>query len=105
MVLVAGGVGVTPVRAILDDLPPDVEVDLLYRAPKAEALVLRDELVSRLDARPLRVLLGVMSDLTLTMVAEQEGITQSAVSSWWHERASEPSGRRTRSLPGQQPDG
>ena len=43
-------------------------------------LVLRDELVSRLDARPLRVLLGVMSDLTQTMVAEQEGITQSAVS-------------------------
>lgn len=43
-------------------------------------LVLRDELVGRLDARPLRVLLGVMSDLTQTMVAEQEGITQSAVS-------------------------
>ncbi|AKT50347.1 SatD family protein [Arsenicicoccus sp. oral taxon 190] len=43
-------------------------------------LVLRDELVSHLDDRPLRVLRGVMSDLTQTMVAEQEGITQSAVS-------------------------
>lgn len=43
-------------------------------------LVLRDEIVSRLEERPLRVLRGVMSDRTQMMVAEQEGITQSAVS-------------------------
>jgi len=44
VVLVGGGVGVTPVRAILDDLPKDVEIDFLYRAHRAEDLVLRREL-------------------------------------------------------------
>jgi predicted ferric reductase len=44
VVLIGGGVGVTPVRAILDDLPPDVEIDFLYRAPRSDALVLRGEL-------------------------------------------------------------
>ncbi len=66
VVLVAGGVGVTPVRAILDDLPPDVEVDLLYRAPKAEALVLRDELEAiaavRGGSMRLRYLVGSRRD-------------------------------------------
>jgi len=44
VVLVAGGVGITPIRALLDDLPKHVRVDLLYRAPKPEALLLHDEL-------------------------------------------------------------
>jgi len=44
VVLVGGGVGVTPVRAILDDLPDHVEIDFLYRAHRREDLVLRREL-------------------------------------------------------------
>ncbi|MCH8611890.1 SatD family protein [Arsenicicoccus dermatophilus] len=43
-------------------------------------LVLRDEVVAALDDRARRVLLGGLSDLTQTMIAKQEGITQSAVS-------------------------
>ena len=52
VVLVAGGVGITPVRALLDDLPKNVRVDLLYRAPKPEALVLHDELDAIARSRP-----------------------------------------------------
>jgi predicted ferric reductase len=44
VVLLAGGVGVTPIRAVLDDLPASVRTDVLYRAPKPQALVLRKEL-------------------------------------------------------------
>jgi ferredoxin-NADP reductase len=44
LVLVAGGVGVTPIRAILDDLPAHATVDVLYRARTQRDLVLRSEL-------------------------------------------------------------
>ncbi len=56
LVLVAGGVGVTPLRAVLDDLPPTVRTDLLFRAPDVDSLVLRHELEAIAAARPnLRV--------------------------------------------------
>jgi predicted ferric reductase len=44
VVLVAGGVGITPIRALLDELPDHVVVDVLFRAPRPDALVLRKEL-------------------------------------------------------------
>ena len=44
VVLLAGGVGVTPIRAVLDDLPASVRTDVLYRAPKTQALILHKEL-------------------------------------------------------------
>jgi ferredoxin-NADP reductase len=37
-------VGITPVRALLDEFKNGVEIDLLYRASREEDLVLRDEL-------------------------------------------------------------
>lgn len=61
VVLVAGGVGITPIRALLDELPTQVRVDLLYRAPKPEALVLHDELDAIAASRPntrVRYLVG-----------------------------------------------
>ena len=61
VVLVAGGVGITPIRALLDDMPKHVRVDLLYRAPKPEALVLHDELDAIARSRPntrVRYLVG-----------------------------------------------
>ncbi len=61
VVLVAGGVGITPIRALLDDMPKQVRVDLLYRAPKPEALVLHDELDAIARSRPntrVRYLVG-----------------------------------------------
>ena len=44
IVLIGGGVGITPVRALLDEFKSGVQVDLLYRASKVEDLVLKDEL-------------------------------------------------------------
>jgi ferredoxin-NADP reductase len=44
VVLVGGGVGITPVRALMDEFNGGVEMDLIYRASKEEDLVLRDEL-------------------------------------------------------------
>ena len=65
VVLVAGGVGITPIRSLLDDLPRDARVDLLYRAPKREALVLRKELEAIAARRPglrVRYLVGNRHD-------------------------------------------
>jgi len=65
VVLLAGGVGVTPIRAVLDDLPKDVRADVLYRAPRPEALVLRKELDKIAATRPnvkVRYLVGNRHD-------------------------------------------
>jgi len=65
VVLIAGGVGVTPLRAVIDDLPADVVVDVLYRAPRKDALVLRKELDAIAAARPhvrVRYLVGARRD-------------------------------------------
>jgi hypothetical protein len=51
------------------------------RAPLvAAALVCRDELVSRLRPRDARLLLGLLADRSPSELADEEGITQSAVS-------------------------
>ena len=44
IVLIGGGVGITPVRALLDEFKDGVELDLIYRASRQEDLVLREEL-------------------------------------------------------------
>jgi predicted ferric reductase len=44
VVLVGGGVGITPVRALIDEFNGGVQIDLIYRASRAEDLVLREEL-------------------------------------------------------------
>lgn len=44
VVLVGGGVGITPVRALMDEFMGGVQMDLIYRASKEEDLILRDEL-------------------------------------------------------------
>ena len=44
VVLVGGGVGITPVRALLDEFKGGTQVDLLYRVSKIEDLVLKEEL-------------------------------------------------------------
>jgi predicted ferric reductase len=49
LLLIAGGIGVTPVRALLEDLEGDVVV--LYRALSDDDLVLRDELAAIAAAR------------------------------------------------------
>ncbi len=44
VVLIGGGIGVTPVRALLDEFKNFVHVDFIYRASHAEDLALKAEL-------------------------------------------------------------
>lgn len=64
ILLIAGGIGVTPVRALLEELPPAPgDITVLYRAVRDEDLVLRDELDALAAERGAR-LLCVVGDHT-----------------------------------------
>ena len=41
--LIAGGVGITPIRAMLEELPQDCELTIIWRASTEQDLMLRDE--------------------------------------------------------------
>ena len=51
VLLVAAGVGATPVRAMLDDLPRHVDVVTILRGASERDLVLRDEIAQRVGER------------------------------------------------------
>jgi len=51
VLLVAAGVGATPVRAMLDDLPRHVDVITILRGASERDLVLRDEIAQRVGER------------------------------------------------------
>jgi predicted ferric reductase len=67
VVLIAGGVGITPMRALFETLPvvPGEELTLLYRAKAPGQLVFRQELDALAERRRARViyLLGSSPDL------------------------------------------
>jgi predicted ferric reductase len=67
VVLVAAGVGVAPVRALLEDLPPETDVDLIVRASSERHLVLRDELHRLAGRRGVRLheLVGPREEVAL----------------------------------------
>ena len=44
VVLVGGGVGITPIRAIMEEFRDGVQMDVVYRASREEDLVLKEEL-------------------------------------------------------------
>ena len=44
VVLIGGGIGVTPVRALLDEFKTSVQIDFIYRASREEDLALKGEL-------------------------------------------------------------
>jgi predicted ferric reductase len=44
VVLVGGGVGITPIRAIIEEFKNGAQMDVIFRASKEEDLVLREEL-------------------------------------------------------------
>jgi len=44
IVMVGGGVGITPIRALMDEFKNGVQLDVIYRASTKEDLVLKDEL-------------------------------------------------------------
>jgi ferredoxin-NADP reductase len=54
IVLIGGGVGITPLRAIMEEFPNNTQIDVFYRVSKEEDLVLRkelDQLADRIGAR------------------------------------------------------
>lgn len=55
VVLIGGGVGITPLRALMEELDPTKVVDVIFRASRDEDLVLRKELDALADARGARV--------------------------------------------------
>lgn len=55
MVLVAAGVGITPLRALLEDLPSSVDVTAIVRGSTTEDLVHRDEVAALLEQRDARL--------------------------------------------------
>jgi predicted ferric reductase len=48
--LIGAGVGIAPLRALLEDLPPQVDAVMIARAHGVEDVILRDELRQLLDA-------------------------------------------------------
>jgi ferredoxin-NADP reductase len=53
--LIAGGIGITPIRALLDDISGDADVTLVYRALADDDIVFRDELDHLAAERGLRL--------------------------------------------------
>jgi predicted ferric reductase len=67
VVLIAAGIGITPVRALLEDLPADVDTIVLLRASTDEQLLLADEVRALTRERNGRVLAAVGSRNNLTL--------------------------------------
>jgi predicted ferric reductase len=55
IVLIGGGVGITPIRAMIEDLPPHASVDLIYRTSRSEDLIMKEELESLCDEKGIRL--------------------------------------------------
>ena len=51
VLLVAGGVGITPIRALLEDMDPSVDVVVLIRASRPHDVLFRDEIRSLVGMR------------------------------------------------------
>ncbi len=68
IVLIGGGVGITPLRAIMEEFPNNTQIDILYRASTESELVLRkelDEISDRIGAR-VHYLVGSRSVHTMS---------------------------------------
>jgi ferredoxin-NADP reductase len=53
--LIGAGVGITPLRALLEDLPASVDVTVVMRASSTEDLVHRDEVIALVKQRSGRL--------------------------------------------------
>jgi predicted ferric reductase len=65
--LVAAGVGITPMRALLEDLPPGVDVTVIVRASTSADLVHRHEIAALVEHRggKLYEIIGSRSEVSL----------------------------------------
>ncbi len=67
VLLLAGGVGITPLRALLEDLPPEVHPVVIVRASKRQDVLFHDELAHLVKSRGgrLEVLVGSRKQVRL----------------------------------------
>jgi predicted ferric reductase len=68
IVLIGGGVGITPLRAIMEEFPNSTKIDVLYRASSDSELVLRkelDEIAEKVGAK-VHYLIGSRSVHTMS---------------------------------------
>jgi predicted ferric reductase len=68
IVLIGGGVGITPLRAIMEEFPNNTKIDVLYRASSDSELVLRkelDEIANKVGAK-VHYLIGSRSVHTMS---------------------------------------
>jgi ferredoxin-NADP reductase len=74
VLLVGAGVGITPIRALLEELPRRVDVVVVLRASRREELVLRDEIAELVAARGgiLRELVGPRERVDLDAVIARD---------------------------------
>jgi ferredoxin-NADP reductase len=55
VLLVGGGVGITPLRAILEEFDEEMQIDLIYRTSRPEELVFKEELDELAEIKGARV--------------------------------------------------
>ena len=53
--LIGGGVGITPLRAIIDEIPDSTSIDVIYRARNPDDLVLKAELDELAQMRNVKI--------------------------------------------------
>ncbi|MFM1786346.1 MAG: hypothetical protein RL228_296, partial [Actinomycetota bacterium] len=53
--LIAGGVGITPIRALLEELPDGIDTDLIWRASSEKDLSLKQEVEELAKKRGTRI--------------------------------------------------
>ena len=72
MALIAGGVGVTAIRSLLEDLPRNCDPVVVLRASRADEIVLASEVVQLVRHRKGRVheLIGSRSEVRLDRLFE-----------------------------------
>ena len=74
LALIGAGVGATPLRSLLEDLPPNVDATIVLRARSEQELVLADEIRGLLTAHPgrLHTLLGPRAGAQVDAAALRE---------------------------------
>lgn len=60
ILLIGGGIGITPLRALLEEFPDDAQIDLIYRVVREEDLALKSELdeIEESDQIKIHYLIG-----------------------------------------------
>ena len=86
VLLIAGGVGITPIRAVLEDLPATTDVQVIYRVPNRESLILWQELDQLASQRPhtsVRYLVGSRREHPIDARTIAQMVPQASRRDWY----------------------